>query len=74
MNKVTFSCMGCQDRFPGCHGACEKYKKERAEYDKIKEETKKKHDVEAGLNNYFYDSVHKTTKRHTYRSKYRKGR
>jgi hypothetical protein len=74
MNKVTFSCMGCQERFPGCHGTCAKYKKERTEYDKRKEETKKKRDIEAGLNNYFYDSFHKCTKRIVYRKKYRKGR
>ena len=29
-----FTCKGCLDRKMGCHGSCEKYKKERAEHDK----------------------------------------
>lgn len=35
---ATFkSCHGCTERTPGCHSKCEKYIKERAEYDRIQE-------------------------------------
>lgn len=67
-------CFDCHDRFPGCHGTCEKYKQQRAEYDAKRAEHKKKTDAKRGLNEYHFDSIHKTTKRHVYRSKYRKGR
>ena len=29
-------CKDCPDRHVGCHGTCEKYKKERAEMDSLK--------------------------------------
>ena len=29
---MVFSCKDCGNRFPGCHGSCETYKAERAEY------------------------------------------
>lgn len=32
-----FTCLNCPDRTVGCHGICEKYKKEKAEHERIKE-------------------------------------
>lgn len=66
-------CFDCPDRHPGCHGTCEKYKKQRAEWDAKKVEQKKQADAKYGLNSFYFDSVHKSTKRINYRRKYRKG-
>lgn len=74
MSKAAFSCKDCKDRFPGCHGTCETYKQEKAEFDRKKEELRKRKDIEAGLNQHFYDSFHKITKWTDYRGKYRKKR
>lgn len=43
-----FSCgRDCPDRKPGCHGQCEKYKKERAAYDKRKAELNRYKDAQS---------------------------
>lgn len=67
-------CKGCTERYEACWGTCEKYIKQRAEYDAKKAESRKKADIEHGITESIYDSIHKTTKRRIYRSKYRKGR
>lgn len=36
MAFIIVSCKDCSDRYPGCHGKCETYKRERAEHDKRK--------------------------------------
>lgn len=36
MVNMPFSCKGCEKRTPGCHSICEKYRSERAEYDRLK--------------------------------------
>ena len=40
--NFEFSCKTCPNRYPGCHGECETYKKERALYDEQKVEWDKK--------------------------------
>lgn len=35
---TIFTCKGCPDRYPGCHDHCDKYKREKAEYEKRKAE------------------------------------
>jgi len=40
MNSIR-SCHGCKERRPGCHSTCEKYKQEKAKYEKDKESYKK---------------------------------
>lgn len=47
-HKIT-CCKDCPDRYPGCHGKCEKYISQRAEYDKLKEERRKKAEISQGL-------------------------
>ena len=32
---------GCQKRVPGCHGSCEEYKQDRANYDAMKVQSDK---------------------------------
>lgn len=34
---AEFTCNGCERRFPGCHGSCDKYKVEKAEHEARKE-------------------------------------
>lgn len=36
MANIPFTCKDCPNRYPGCSGKCEKYKRERAEYDRLK--------------------------------------
>lgn len=67
-------CKDCTDREPGCHGICETYLKQKAEYDAQKAEARKRLDVISGLNETRCDTIYKTTKWRTYRGKYRKGR
>lgn len=33
---TVFTCMDCKDRYPGCHGSCETYQRERDLYTKQK--------------------------------------
>lgn len=35
-------CKDCQDRAVGCHSTCERYKAEKAEWDKIRAEEKER--------------------------------
>ena len=62
IDRIT-CCFECPDRFPGCHGSCEKYIQQKAELDKRKEEARKKRDVEVGLNRFLYDCKQKNVKR-----------
>ena len=71
--KIT-CCHNCEKRFPGCRGSCDEYKTQRAELDATRAETKLAHDTAFNLNCFYYDSVHKRTKRVNYRNKYRRSR
>ena len=67
-------CRDCLDRFPGCHGQCEKYKQERAEYEETMAAKRREQDLKNGLNDFLYDSIERTNKHINYRSKYRRKR
>ena len=72
--KPTITCCkGCTERYEACWGSCEKYLKQKAEYDAQKAEARKRLDVISGLNEARCDTIYKTTKWRTYRGKYRKG-
>ena len=43
---TTFACKDCPDRKVGCHGQCEKYKKQCEELQRKKEKTKHDRDFE----------------------------
>lgn len=34
--QVGRHCRDCEDRYPGCHGTCEKYLEAKKEYDEFK--------------------------------------
>ena len=59
VSTVDFSCKGCGNRYPGCHGNCETYKAERAEYDKLKA----KHDFEKKINGGLYQQRSRSVKK-----------
>lgn len=50
---MEFSCRHCTERTIGCHGSCETYKRERAEFDRLKSELNKDEDYRL----YIVDSV-----------------
>ena len=70
--RITY-CKDCPDRYPGCHGSCEKYIEQRAAYDAEKAEAMKKIEVSRGLAEMRCDFMYKVSRRNNYRSKYRKG-
>lgn len=70
--RVITCCKDCQERYPACHGHCEKYIQQRAEYDAAKAEYMKQVKVQRGLNESLNDTMYKYTKRINCRSKYRK--
>lgn len=74
LGKHTTPCMGCEDRYPACHGECERYKAWRAEYDAQKAEGMKVYELNYGLTAQRIRSQRRSTNRKLYRSKYRKAR
>lgn len=72
MNKTIFSCMGCENRYPGCHAVCETYKQEKAELDKSKEEMRKVLAINRGIKSQKFDGIQKAMKKQHSRSPYRK--
>ena len=57
-------CRYCQTpkRHPGCHGACEEYITERAEYDRLKAIYDRERDINIGIVQQRGDSVYKALK------------
>lgn len=45
MLNPNFSCKGCSNRKPGCHGKCDKYKREKEAH----EERKRQEQIQRGL-------------------------
>ena len=59
---TTFSCKGCEKRYPGCHGKCETYIAEKAIHDENKAAADKKRAVEYGLDSQFGRSIYRARK------------
>ena len=55
-------CMNCPDRYPGCHGKCERYITQKAELEETQAQRRKKYEVECRLNSELYKSVERTNK------------
>lgn len=51
MRTRIVCCMGCHDRVadPNCHGYCEEYKRQKAEYEEAKAEIDKKRKIQGGV-------------------------
>lgn len=47
MLNPNFSCKGCPNRYPGCHGKCEKYIREKAEFEERKRVAKIQEDLDS---------------------------
>jgi queuine/archaeosine tRNA-ribosyltransferase len=50
--QVNFRCHGCEERKPGCHSTCGKYKDDRAKLDQLKQEERKERIIESYHNRY----------------------
>ena len=59
----NFTCQGCGDRHPGCHGQCEKYQKEKAAYEELKATAMKEYVVQGGLDAQRNNAIRKARKR-----------
>lgn len=46
---MSFTCKGCGDRHPGCHGKCEKYLMEKAMHDAQNEAIREKKTISYGI-------------------------
>lgn len=66
-------CYNCPDRFPGCHGSCEKYIQQKRELEEAKAEARKRYDAISGVEKQRYDGLYKATRLRNYRNKFRKG-
>ena len=60
--NYNFTCRGCTARYGGCHAKCETYKREKAEYERLREEQAKNKRVEAGLRHYTFCQMAKSQK------------
>jgi hypothetical protein len=70
--KIT-CCKDCATRHPACHGTCEKYLQQRAEFDEWKEEQRKQDEIKKGLDAFRYDGISNICRNRIYRGKFRKG-
>lgn len=57
------ACKSCDSHIPGCHSHCEKYKKEREEYDRLKAVERKNRDTRQGLKDQRAAAVGKAVRR-----------
>lgn len=64
-------CYQCPDRYPGCHGECEKYIQQKKELEESKAEAMRKAEISRGIRNQKYDSAYRVTRYRNYRDKYR---
>lgn len=63
MGAFIYCCKDCHDRSPGCHGSCEKYITQKAEYDTLKRQYAEKGMVRQGLEDQKYRVIEKAYKR-----------
>lgn len=54
MINPSFSCKGCPDRYPGCHGKCEKYIREKVEFEERKRMAKVQEDLDSAAQIRYY--------------------
>ena len=47
MANNPFTCKDCPNRYPGCHDKCEKYQKEKAEWDRLKTKEAENRELQA---------------------------
>ena len=57
MASTIRCCKNCTDRYDYCHSKCEKYINEKAEWDAIKAEIRKKADIEQGVTGESIDNM-----------------
>ena len=67
---TIFSCKDCGNRYPGCHGHCETYIKEKAEHEERRMAQAKQTAIENGLYNQRYSAVRKAVSRSLWKNRY----
>lgn len=63
MNFVIKCCKGCDSRFPGCHGTCPDYKREKAENEARMDEYRKQHTIQSRLTSHAIGTFENAAKR-----------
>ena len=71
--SFTYSCKDCTDRHVGCHGTCEKYKKESEERDAIRLAEKRQRDIMNFMSAGVVETLDRKAKNRKKRSYYRRG-
>ena len=66
-----FTCKDCPDREVGCHSVCEKYKREKAEHERIKAAQEKERDI-IGYKANLFDKLQAQAHRKAKRTKFRR--
>lgn len=61
---MKFTCKGCEKREPGCHDHCEKYQKEKADYEARKEQINKDASIKQGVYDQHFHAMAKAQRRH----------
>lgn len=59
---MSFTCKGCPNRAPGCHDKCEKYLREKAEHDAMKQKKFEQERIRCGLADQTFRAIKKSTK------------
>lgn len=68
---MSFSCYGCTERTPGCHGKCEKYQQEKAAHDERKAVEYQKRKTRNDINSQRGVVIGRTSRKKTWYSKYK---
>ena len=50
-------CLGCPDRFPGCHGICKVYLEAKRELEEKKDKIKEQKMRDRGFDDYRFESI-----------------
>ena len=60
---MIYSCKDCQQRYPGCHGKCETYKREKAAHEEERAALNREREIQHGLYMQRSTAVIRATKR-----------
>ena len=69
--REKFTCKDCGDRYPSCHGKCEKYIREKAEHDERKAVEYQRRKVQNDIQNQRSVTIDRTCRKRTWYAKYK---
>ena len=61
---MIWCCKDCQERHYACHGHCEKYIQQKAEYERLKAEANHKSATKAGLDRHVITTIDRANRRY----------